>query len=96
LFTRLAHRGRRDFTRELQATLVWHGDPLRRAEVCTRPFLPVTFRPAIPVRDIAASFSAVYEGPGVYEFRLWHPVVRKWDQRRRRRTLARAWVRIEG
>jgi hypothetical protein len=97
LYARLAHRGRRVFTRELQVTLIWRDDPNGRREVWTRPFHTVTFRPAMPVRDIAASVrSAVFEGPGRYEFRLWHRVVRKWDRAVRRRTLARAHLRMEG
>jgi|GEM_PF-4800807 len=47
------------------------------------------------VSDIAVSFSAVFEGPGRYEFRLWYRVVRKWDQKRKRRTLGRSHIRIE-
>jgi hypothetical protein len=96
LFVRLAHHRRRVFTRELFVTLIWLDDPQQRREVCTRPFQTVTFRPNVTVRDIAVSFSAVYEGPGRYEFRLWHRVVRKWAQKRKRRTLARAHIRIEG
>ncbi len=96
LFARLAHHSRREFTRDLSVTLVWGDDPNRRAEVCTRPLAPLTFRPAVPVRDVAFSFSAVFEGPGRYEFRLWHLVVRAWDQATRRRALARAHVRLEG
>lgn len=70
LFVRLAHNSRREFTRELQLTLVWHDDPQSRPEVWTRHFQSVTFRPAVTVRDIAASVSAIFEGPGRYEFRL--------------------------
>jgi hypothetical protein len=96
LFARLAHHRPRVFTRELRVTLIWHDDPQRRPRVCTRPFQTTTFRPSVPVRDVAVTFSAVYEGPGRYEFRLWYPVVRKWDQRTKRRILACAWIRVEG
>lgn len=96
LFVRLAHGRRREFTRDLQLTFIWHDDPQLRPEVWTRPFQTATFRPAVTVRDVAASVSAVFEGPGRYEFRLWYPVVRSWDLARRRRTLARTHIRIEG
>lgn len=96
LFVRLAHDQRHEFTRDLRMTLIWDDDPQRRSEVCTRPFQTVTFRPSVPVRDIAVSFAAIFEGPGRYEFRLWYPVVRKWDQKTFRRTLAHAYIRIEG
>ena|SRR5438094_9095069 len=96
LFVRLAHHRRCEFTRGLRVTLIWHDDPQRSPEVCTRPFQTVTFRPSVSVRDVAASFSAIYEGPGRYEFRLWYPVVRKWDQAMRGRRLARAWIKLEG
>ena len=95
-FVRLAYHGLRKFSRDLRITLVWGDDPRQRRAVCTRPFQTITFRPSVPVRDIAVSFAAVFEGPGRYEFHLWHPVVRKWDQKRKRRTLARAHIRIEG
>lgn len=96
LFVRLAHNYRREFNRELRLTLIWHDDPQLRREVWSRQFQTATFRPAITVRDVAARVSLIFEGPGRYEFRLWYPVVRKWDQTRRRRTLARTHVRIEG
>jgi hypothetical protein len=97
LFVRLAHHRRREFTRKLQLTMIWADDPQRRPEVWSRPFQTITFRPTMPVRDIAASLpSVIFEGPGRYEFRLWHPVVRKWDQATKRRTLARTHIRIEG
>lgn len=96
LLVRLAHNRRREFTRELRLAMIWHDDPEMRPEVWNRPFQTATFRPAVPVRDLAASVSTTFEGPGRYEFRLWTPVVRKWDLARRRRTLARTYVRIEG
>lgn len=96
LFLRLANHSRREITRDLRMSLIWHDDPQPRPEVCTRPFQTVTFRPSVPVRDVAVSFSAVFEGAGQYEFRLWYQVVRSWDQRTGRRTLARAWIRLEG
>lgn len=96
LFTRLAHHCRREFSRDLKLSLIWHDDPRMRPEVWRCLFQTANFRPAVTVRDIAASVSTIFEGPGRYEFRLWYPVVRKWDQSRRRRTLARTYVRIEG
>jgi len=96
LFVRLAHNCRREFTRELRLTLIWHDDPQVRPEVWSRHFQTATFRPAVTVRDVAAPVSAIFKGPGRYEFRLGYPVVRKWDQSRRRRTLARTYVRTEG
>ena len=96
LFVRLAHNSQREFTRELQLSLIWHDDPQLRSEVWSRVFHIATFRPAVTVRDVAASVTAIFEGPGRYEFRLWYPVVRKWDQALRRRTLARTYIRIEG
>ena len=70
LFARLAHTARREFTRDLRLTLVWHDDPQFRPEVWSRPFQIMTFRPAHPIRDMAASVSGIFEGPGRYEFRL--------------------------
>jgi hypothetical protein len=96
LFVRLAHYSRREFNRELQLTLIWHDDPQKRPEVWSRHFQTATFRPAVTVRDVAASVSGIFEGPGRYEFRLWYLVERTWDHAQRRRTLARAHVRIEG
>ncbi len=96
LFVRLAHSRRREFARELNLTLIWHDDPQRRTEVWSRHFQTAIFRPAVTVRDVAASVSAIFEGPGRYEFQLWYPVVRKWDQSRGQRTIARTHVRIEG
>lgn len=96
LFARLAHYRRREFTRELWLTLVWHDDPQLRPEVWSRRFQTATFRPEVPVRDVAAPVTGVFEGPGRYEFRLWHPAVSKWDNARRRRTLARTYIRQEG
>ena len=96
LFVRLAHNRQREFTRDLRLSLIWHDDPRLRSEVWSRAFQTMSFRPAVVVRDVAASVSTVLEGPGRYEFRLWHPVTRKWDQARRRRTLARTFIRLEG
>ena len=96
LFLRLAHDRSREFTRDLQLTMVWHDDPSMRPEVWTRHFQTVTFRPVVAVRDFGARVSGIFEGPGRYEFRIWHPVIRKWDRKRFRRTLARTHLRIEG
>ncbi len=96
LFVRLAHTRRREFTRELHLSLVWHDDPLLRTVLWIRRVQVATFRPAVRVRDVAVPIPLVFEGPGHYEFRLWYPVVRRWDGARRRRTLARTYVRIEG
>jgi hypothetical protein len=97
LFTRLAHFRRRPFTRELRLSLFWEDDPLARGGVWHRPFQTITFRPTAPVRDIAALVPAVvFEGPGRYEFRLWHRVTRRWDQSVHRRTVGRAYIRMEG
>jgi hypothetical protein len=96
LFVRLAHYSRREFSRELILTLTWHDGPQMRPEVWSRRFQTATFRPTVTVRDVATSVSAIFEGPGRYEFRLWYPVVRKWDLAWRRRTLARTHIRIEG
>lgn len=96
LFVRLAHGRRREFTRGLRLTFIWYDDPKLRPEVWTRHFHTGTFRPAVTVRDVAASVSAIFEGPGRYEFRLWYPVVRRWDGATRRQLLARTHLRIEG
>jgi hypothetical protein len=96
LFLRISHDSRTEFGRELRLSLIWHDDPQMRKEVWSRQFLFANFRPSVTVKDIAASVSAIFEGPGRYEFRLWYPVVRKWDQAKQRKTLARAHVRIEG
>ncbi len=96
LFARLVHNRRREFSRELRISMIWHDDPELRPEVWNRPFQLAAFRPEVSVRDVAISVSTTFEGSGRYEFRLWTPVVRKWDQSRRRRTLARTYIRIEG
>jgi hypothetical protein len=95
-FARLVNRGKHVYTRELFLTMVWIDDPRRQKEVWTRSFNSITFRPATSVRDIAVPISAIFEGAGRYEFRLWHPVIRKWDRAMKRRTLARGHIRIEG
>jgi hypothetical protein len=96
LCTRLAHSRRREFTRDLHLTLVWHDDPQRRSLVWRRRFQTVTFRPGTPVRDIARNVPLTFEGPGRYEFRLWHKVRGKWDRKAKMRILARAHIRMEG
>ncbi len=50
----------------------------------------------LPAREFAVPIPLVFEGPGLYEFRLWHPAVRAWDQRLRRRLLTSTYVRMEG
>jgi hypothetical protein len=96
LFVRLEHSSRREFTRDLMLSMIWHDDPQFRPEVWSRNFQMASFRPVVTVRDMAASLTTIFEGPGRYEFRLWDPVIRKWDLVQRRRILARSHIRIEG
>ena len=95
LFFRLAHAGRRAFHRTLRVSLIWLDDPDERAEVWNRKIQTVTFRPEVPVRDMATQISGIFEGAGRYEFRLWYNSKSRWDQSQRRRIIARTYIRIE-
>ncbi len=96
LFARLSLFSNREVSRDLRVSFIWHDDPELRPEVWIRPFPTSPMRPATPVRDVANDFSTTFEGPGRYEFRLWHPAGRRWDGSRRRRTLARAFINMKG
>ena len=96
LFARLVHRRPREFTRELHVSLIWLDDPTLRQVLWTRRIMVATFRPAVRVRDVAVPVPLVFEGPGEYEFRLWYPVTRRWDQSRRRRTIGRTFIQTKG
>lgn len=96
LFARLSHTRHREFSRDLRVSFIWHDDPQMRPESWSRPFPTSPFRPAVRVRDVAIPFTATFEGPGRYEFRLWYPVTRRWDLAKKRRVLAKAHIHMEG